>query len=734
MTVRLRLTALLATIAFVAVACQAAETPKPAVSGDIDKGNPPTTASAAEQISADTPESTPLTSDRQARLDMALASIPAECEVLSDKNCLLPFPSDFHTRADTSSGTGRRINLPAGQLPNVDGVTLDPTEWNRNDGWSPSTPILAFVPGIDPTKTALPSEGDIGFSVTSRSATQIVDLTTGQLVPHWAEMDSRATDPDERLLILRPATSLIETHQFAVAFRNMVGTDGAPLPAPITFQAIRDNNATGSPRIAERQREFNQVFPKLAAAGVARQGLYLAWTFTVASPQSLAGRVLSMRDDALGKVAGTAPVFKVTEVDDKDLQKGVAKVVRGTFEVPLYLSNGGAPGSRIVYSPLNGDPISTGTYNANFTCALPTKGMESGESMPVVYGHGLLGSADEASSSVTQFTAAANNSVYCATDTIGFSKGDVGNAVAALGDINNFPSVPDRIQQGMLNTLFLARLMTNVDGLGSIEQFQTTSGANMMNTSEAFYDGNSQGAIIGGAVTAISNQWTKAVLGVGGMNYSTLLNRSVDFDEYFVIMRNAYPGPLDQQIIFGVLQMLWDRGETSGYVQHLTDRAYSRTPKHQVLMTVAHGDHQVATVTADNIARTLRLPIYQPTLPEDTEPMLGVKTPQTDFFYGLDPIRKFPLDGSALYYWSDGTLAPPLGNITPVMSPAFLQQCPSGSEGNNVAVKCQDPHSMPRRQPEVIAQKKAFLKPEGTITNVCKDEVCVGKPRSEFDY
>ena len=120
MTVRLRLTALLATIAFVAVACQAAETPKPAVSGDIDKGNPPTTASAAEQISADTPESTPLTSDRQARLDMALASIPAECEVLSDKNCLLPFPSDFHTRADTSSGTGRRINLPAGQLPNVD--------------------------------------------------------------------------------------------------------------------------------------------------------------------------------------------------------------------------------------------------------------------------------------------------------------------------------------------------------------------------------------------------------------------------------------------------------------------------------------------------------------------------------------------------------------------------------------------------------------------------------------
>ena len=732
MTVRLRLTALLAALAVAAVGCQHAETPKPAFSGDLDKGNPTTTVSAAQQISTDTPTPEPLTPERQARLEAALGQIPQGCEVLSDKNCLLPFPSDFHTRTDDATGTHKRINLPAGQLPNVDGVTLDPTAWNQNDGWSPSTPILAYVPGLDPSKTALPSEGDIEFSTTEQSATAIVDLTTGQLVPHWAEMDSRATSDADRLLILRPAASLIETHQFAVAFRNLIGTDGAPLAAPITFQAIRDNNATGDPRIDERQREFNVAFPKMAAAGVARQGLYLAWTFTVASPESLAGRVLSMRDDALGKIAGVSPIYKVDEVQTSGLGKGIGKVVRGTFEVPLYLDQGGAPGSRMTFSPLNGQPLANGVYTANFTCSLPEKGLESGESVPVVYGHGLLGSADEAASSQVQHTAATNNAVYCATDIIGMAEGDVANAVAALSDINKFPSIPDRLQQAMLNTMFLARLLTNQNGLGAAKEFQTSAGANMLNNAEAYYDGNSQGAIFGGAVTAVSTEWTKAVLGVGGMNYSTLLNRSVDFDEYFAVLRGAYPNALEQQLIFGVLQMLWDRGETAGYVQHLTDRAYDRTPKHEVLMTVAFGDHQVATITADNIARTLRLPLYQPTLEDGVEPMLGVSTSQTDFFYNLDPIRKFPLEGSALYYWYDGTLPPPLGNITPTMSSAYQVQCQGAAAESDV--KCEDPHEMPRRQPQVIAQKKAFFQPDGTITNVCEDDPCVGKPRSEFDY
>ena len=733
MTARLRLTALLSIVAVLAIACQKVDPPRPAVSGDLAKGNPPTTVAAAAQIPTEPPVAQPLTPERQARLDAELASIPDGCEILSTKNCLLPFPSDFHTVRDIATGTDRRVNLPTGQLANVDGTTLDPAAWNENDGWSPNTPILVYVPNLDVDATALPSEGDIGFSVTAESATQIIDLTTGQLVPHWAEVDSRATDPNNRALILRPATSLIETHRFAVAMRNMIGTDGVPIPAPITFQAIRDNNLTGNPRVAARQREFNLVFAEMATAGVARQGLYLSWYFTVASQESLADRALAMRDDAFGKLAGQPPKFSITDISTTDLQPGIARVVRGNFEVPLYLDKGGEPGARMVYSPLNGDPLAVGTTLANFTCSIPSSGIKNGEATPVIYGHGLLGSADEAASSQVQHTAAAINAVYCATDIIGLAQQDVANALAVLQDISQFPSIPDRLQQAMLNTLYLGRLLIHVSGLGNTAPFQTTAGANMLNNSSAYYDGNSQGAIFGGAVTAIAQDWSKASLGVVGMNYSTLLNRSVDFDEYFAVLRTAYPDPLEQQIIFGVLQMLWDRGETGGYVQHLTDRTYDLTPPHQVLMTVAFGDFQVSTVTADNIARTLKIPIYQPTLAKDVEPLQGF-TSQSDYFYNLDPIRKFPLNGSALFYWNAGTLSPPTGNITTPMSLPYQAEC-TGPDAATL-VQCQDPHEDPRRQPQVIAQKKTFFQPDpgGTILNVCKDQPCVSKPRDSFDY
>ena len=48
-------------------------------------------------------------------------------------------------------------------------------------------------------------------------------------------------------------------------------------------------------------------------------------------------------------------------------------------------------------------------------------------------------------------------------------------------------------------------------------------------TQRLFYDGNSQGGIIGGALIAVEPDLDRGVLGVPGMNYSTLLTRSTDF-------------------------------------------------------------------------------------------------------------------------------------------------------------------------------------------------------------
>lgn len=722
---RLRLPILVMSIALAASACAKTEPPRPAFTGDISKGNPTVESEASPQVSGEAPEPKPLDDASMAKLQNELNQSGEGCEVLSTRSCLLPFPSDAYTVADTASSTGRRVNLPQGLLANTSGSTLDPTEWNRNDGFSPSTPILVQVPGMDPGKTTLPTEDNIGLSLTPESATVIVNLDTGQVVPHWAEMDSHATSAADQVLILRPAISLSETNRFAVAIRNVKAADGSTVAAPLSFQVLRDNNPTNLPQIESRRAQFESIFTRLATAGVNRADTYLAWHFTVASADSLAGRALAMRDDAMGRLNGQAPKFKVTETRTSDLQPGIAKVLKGTFEVPLYLDKGGVPGSRMVFDSASDLPKASGNYTANFVCTVPEKAVKSGEATPVVYGHGLLGSANEAASSQVQHTAAENNSLYCATNWIGMSEEDISNAVSALGNLSNFPTVADRLQQGLINALFLGRLMVNEDGFGSDPAFETTAGANLINTESAYYDGNSQGGIMGGAVTAIAQDWTKASLGVTGMNYSTLLNRSVDFDEYAVVLRDAYPNTLDQQVAFGLLQMLWDRGETSGYVQHLTDRPYDRTPAHKVILTVAYGDHQVAPITAENIARTLRIPIYQPTLAKD-------RMPKGDMFWNLSPIRKFPLDGSALFFWDSGTLAPPLGNVTPAMSDAFKSEC-AGKEDSDEP-PCADPHEDPRRQPAVIAQKKAFFAVEGKVTNVCHDKPCTSKPRASFDY
>ena len=57
---------------------------------------------------------------------------------------------------------------------------------------------------------------------------------------------------------------------------------------------------------------MEEIFTTLAAAGVARDDLYLAWDFTVASERNLTERLLLMRDDALRAARhGARPAFTV---------------------------------------------------------------------------------------------------------------------------------------------------------------------------------------------------------------------------------------------------------------------------------------------------------------------------------------------------------------------------------------------------------------------------------------
>jgi hypothetical protein len=328
-------------------------------------------------------------------------------------------------------------------------------------------------------------------------------------------------------------------------------------------------------------------------------------------------------------------------------------------------------------------------------CVVPKQ--HPGPLRPALYGHGLLGSADEVTGANVRAMANEHGFLFCATDWTGMSTPDVPNVLTLLQDLSRFPTLADRAQQGFLNFMYVGRWMLKHDwGELAVDQ------------SRLFYDGNSQGGIMGGALTALAPDFERAVLGVPGMNYSTLLRRSVDFDMYAkgefggadteLGLYDNYPNELERPLLLSLIQLLWDRAEANGYAHHMTSDPLPGTPPHEVLMHVAFGDHQVADVTAEVEARTIGAGVRWPAL------ATGRHT-SVDPYFGIPRIDSYPYGGSALVVWDTGVPAPPTTNTPP-------------REGT-------DPHGAPRASPAARRQKSEFLRLGGSLIDVCAGLPCV---------
>ena len=624
---------------------------------------------------------------------LAALTIPAGAQ--AKQPSMLPWPNDTLTKRDRKTDTGRRLDLPRSPMPrNKDGVPIDPTDMNRADGFSPGSMIIVRVPGLDNEdalrRSRLPSLRNLAASLGRQSPVVVFNARTGKRHPVWAELDANATSDANRMLIVRPAKNFTEGERYVVVLRHLKDRNGKP--------------------IKRRAHGFGRSLRK---ARLERRGIYRVWSFTVASERSLAGRMLHIRDDAfraLGdtnlrdlEVAGKAPAFTINSVTDLSPAEDdrVARRVDGTMTVPCYLTDACAPGGHFTFNR-RGLPKHHGTTTATFTCRIPRSALDPAappQARPSLYGHGLLGSAGEVNAGNVRSMANEHNFVFCATAWAGFASDDLGNIVAAINDFSSFNTVADRMQQGFLNQLLLGRLMIHPQGLAANAAFQK-NGRSVIDTRRLFFDGNSQGGIMGGGLTAVAPDFNRAVLGVPGMNYSTLLQRSVDFDTYATLIYPAYPDESKRQLMFAVIQLLWDRGEANGYAQHITTDALPNTPKHAVLMHVAFGDHQVSDTTAEVEARTIGARAYRPVLDPGRSPWRR--------FQLIPPIGRFPFGGSAIVMWDSGPPAPPITN-TP-------------NRGG------EDPHSDPRSTPAARVQKSEFLKVNGRVVDVCAGASCHSAP------
>ncbi len=676
------------------------------------------------------------------------------CEFIAAPSniCLGTFPNDHFTKRDPSSTTGVRLNLAADSTPaNNKGVHVGVEELNRSDGFSPGPLISVRIPGLDNqvafNQSGLVGEGDMSRTYAADQPAVLIDAETGKRQLIWAELDSTSTEDRYRNLIIRVGKNLVNGKRYVVALRGLEDASGKAIEAPAGFRMYRDGRRTSNKTVEGRRGHFEQIFKELGKAGIKRGSLYLAWDFTVASTENLTGRMLSMRDRAFaglgdedltdGSIAGTqAPSFTV----DPDLTPSGeenVRTVKGTYQVPCFLNQPGCPPGSIFNLDENQRPIRTpgNMMTARFVCNVPSSAVkDEGGTLkvdhkvrPSLYGHGLFGSVSELNSRNIRQLGDENGVMVCGTDWSGMANEDVAtSAMPALFDLTKFPVLPDRLQQGFLNFLFLGRLMIHPDGFASDPAFKF-DGESVIDTSDLFYYGNSQGGIAGGALTAVATDFTRSVLYVPGINYSTLLTRSVDFDMYKAILYPVYQNELDRPLIFALMQTMWDRGEPNGYANHMTDDPLPGTPAHKVLIEMAYGDHQVANVATEVEARTIGAPLRLPVVDGDrlTEGMVNP-------WYGhetLGDLAGAAANGNGFFAWDIGpkrmegsparlfgTDPAPIGNLPPRTSDSDGD----GSDGYGI-----DPHdTVIRNSPLIRKQIADFLRTDGKITNPCGASPC----------
>ena len=640
---------------------------------------------------------------------------------------MLPFPSDFYTAEDPSTPTGQRIDFNIAAMPrNVAGVPIDPTDYNRADGFSPGQQIVTKVPGLD-NPEAFRNTGAVPITDLARYRDKkapivVINARTRKRHLIWSELDSNAASPEDVTLLIRPGVNFEEGERYIVALRNLKDAEGNAIEPQPAFRAIRDGEPTTDPAIEQRREQLEPVLDTLEEAGIARHDLYLAWDFTVASPESLAGRMLHIRDDAFAqlgdtnladmKVEGDAPQFVVTATEDftREENPNVRRRIEGRILVPCYLDAPGCPpGSRFQHNPLDGMPVRIpgNMHAASVVCNIPHAAVEA-PSRPATYGHGLLGEAAAVDGVATR-VGGEHNITFCATDWSGMSFEDIPNVATILLDAGRFKTLADRGQQGMLNFLYLGRWMIHPDGAVANEAFQI-DGKPVIDTERLFYYGGSQGGIMGGSLTSVAPDFDRGVLGVPGMNYSTLLQRSIDFETYSVVMYTAYPDELERQLVLSMIQMLWDRAESNGYAHHMTDDPYPNTPPHEVLLSMAYGDHQVTNwatmVMARTVGASVRAPILDPGRSNEVRP-----------FYGIPRIGEFPFSGSALTVWDVGPFRTDADGQERGTPPPPPENVP-----NDVGV---DPHG-PDASETVPGrlQYSEFMRIDGKVVDTCGDAPC----------
>jgi len=154
-----------------------------------------------------------------------------------------------------------------------------------------------------------------------------------------------------------------------------------------------------------------------------------------------------------------------------------------------------------------------------------------------MYGHGQNNEGTEVRGGFLGKIAQDYHYIYFATNMWGMADEDVSGIIDMLQDLSGFARLADRLQQGILNHVLLARSMR--ERLGVLPEIVTRRIA--VDKARLYYTGISQGGIYGPTVVAASPDMQRGHLGVPGNNYRFLLTHARNFIPFFYGIAVGYP-------------------------------------------------------------------------------------------------------------------------------------------------------------------------------------------------
>lgn len=521
---------------------------------------------------------------------------------LGDGTSVLPFPSSLYEKADASSPTGVVLDLPAGALPAAQGVAFDPTRLDQRTGWPASISILWAVPdGID--KSALVGYDAIDTSIADNSSTLLVDMTTGQRVAHFAEVDANVTDDlSKQVIYIRPAQRLTGGHRYAVGFRDTIHhADGTAIVPTAAFADVLANKASGHARLDAARPRLREAITALEMAGLPRDHLLVGWDFTVEDDHAAIADAVTARDRALAAAGALGANLTYTVTSDAGTINGDPRLVR---RIDLDFQSPSVTGPMFAgfHRDADGKPVVMGMETAHAHIMVPPCATTANKAGIIIFGHGFFGSLDEIRTSEHLRQLAADG-CYVVAGTLweGFTSADQPNALLALNDLNQGYGFGERIWQGMVNTIVFEQLLRGklaTDLLGGI-----------VDPSRVVYYGISNGHILGSTFVAYDPAITRAVLQVGGASWSQLFERSKNWAAFGAPLKGVYD-ERDQVIMQQVLDMQLELVDGAT----VAPGQVPDVPAKELFMQTSHDDCQVPNLASFYQARSLGMTLITPSV------------------------------------------------------------------------------------------------------------------------